>query len=460
MKNPLLVPEIRQWITSGNKDAIRELCEELHPTDVAEFLSALEAEEILTVLFQQEGRLRAIIFAHLEHELQAELTGMLSRQQLSELLTSMPNDDRVDLIKSLPDELSERVLPALAAAEREDIRKLASYPERTVGAAMTSDYATLSEDLTVQQAIDRLRQVAPDRETIYYAYVVDAERKLIGLVSLRDLILARPNRKIADIMQTAVISANAEDDQEGAARIIRKYGLIALPVTDSEHKLVGIVTHDDAADIIEQEHQEDVEKLMAIAGGHSEQSYTKKSSLRHFRDRAGWVVGLAILGFVSGAIVASYEDLLIEFAILATFMPMLADTGGNTGSQSATLVVRALAVKEIVTKDLFKVLWKELRVALMMGAVLAGVAVSRVFLFGSDTNMPPGTSLALVSLAVGLALALQVISSMIMGAFTPIAAQKLKLDPAVVASPALTTFVDITGLLIFFSISKAILGVG
>jgi magnesium transporter len=460
MKNPLLVPEIRGWIATENHDAIREMCEELHPTDVAEFLSALEPEEILTVLFLQDGRLRAVIFSHLEDELQAELTGMLSREQLSQLLTDMPNDDRVDLLKRLPEDLSERILPALAAAEREDIRRLASYPERTVGAAMTSDYATLSEDLTVQQAIDRLRQVAPDRETIYYSYVVDADRKLIGLVSLRDLILARAKRKVADIMQTAVISANAEDDQEEAAQKIRKYALIALPVVDNEGRLVGIVTHDDAADIIEQEHQEDVEKLMAIAGGHSELSYTKKGAMRHFRDRAAWVVGLAILGFVSGAIVASYEDLLIEFAILATFMPMLADTGGNTGSQSATLVVRALAVKEIFTKDLLRVVWKELRVALMMGAVLAGVAVSRVFLFGSDTNMPAGTSLALVSLAVGLALALQVITSMILGAVTPIAAARLKLDPAVVASPMLTTLVDITGLLIFFSISKAILGVG
>ena len=212
---------------------------------------------------------------------------------------------------------------------------------------MTSDYAFLFPELTASEAVERLRQVAPDKETIYYAYVVDKNRKLMGLISLKDLILARRDDRIGDIMNSDVIFARAEDDQEDAARKIQKYDLIALPVINGKDALVGIITHDDAIDIITQEHTEDMEKFMAIAGSHEAAAYLRISSWSHFKNRSLWVVALALLGLVSGFIVENFQGLLFQFAILATFMPMLADTGGNTGSQSATLVIRALALKEV-----------------------------------------------------------------------------------------------------------------
>lgn len=263
----------------------------------------------------------------------------------------MSPDDRTDLFKQFPEKLRGDVLPALAQAEREDIRRLAAYREGTAGAVMTSDYATLSPDLTAFQAIERLREVAPDKETIYYAYVVDEKRKLIGFVSLKDLIVARRESRVGDIMNDEVVFARVTDDQEEVARKIQKFDLIALPVINGGNAIVGIVTHDDAMDIITQEHTEDLEKFMAIVGTHEDAVYMKNSIWDHFKNRYPWIVALAILGLVSGFIVQSFEDLLMQFTVLAAFMPMLADTGGNTGSQSATLVIRALALKEVSTRD-------------------------------------------------------------------------------------------------------------
>lgn len=458
-KNPLLVPELREMLAAGNTQVLRDFCEDLHPAVVAELISALSAEETRTVLALVEPPLRAEIFSHLDDDLMVELIQTLRRDEIARLLTEMPHDERADLFKRLPEERREAVLPALAQAEREDIRRLTAYTEGTAGAVMTSDYATLSGPLTVSQAIERLREVAPDRETIYYAYVVDEHRKLQGFVSLKDLILARRESRVEDIMHGDVIFARVQDDQEEAARKIQKYDLIALPVLNGNDALVGIITHDDAIDIITQEHTEDMEKFMAIAGSHEEAVYMKTPAWVHFKNRSPWVVALALLGLVSGFIVQSFEGLLLHFAILATFMPMLADTGGNTGSQSATLVVRALALKEISPRDILRVLAKELKVAVLLALLLGVIAFGRVMLFGGRSVTPEDSSLIAIGLAIVLALGLQVITSTLMGALLPLAAARAKVDPAVVASPALTTLVDITGLLIFFSIAKWVLGI-
>jgi magnesium transporter len=369
----------------------------------------------------------------------------------------MPHDERADLFKRLPEEKREAVLPALAQAEREDIRRLTAYSEGTAGAAMTSDYATLSQQLTVSQAIERLREVAPDKETIYYAYVVDEKRKLLGFVSLKDLIVARRESRVGDIMHRDVIFARVQDDQEDAARKIQKYDLLALPVLNGGDALMGIITHDDAIDIIIQEQTEDMEKFMAIAGSHEDAVYMKTSAWVHFKNRSPWVVALAILGLVSGFIVQSFEGLLLQFAVLAAFMPMLADTGGNTGSQSATLVVRALALKEVAPRDILRILAKEFQVAVLLALLLGIIAYGRVILFGGGSTVPENFSLSTIGLAIALALGLQVVTSTLIGALLPLAASRAKFDPAVVASPALTTIVDITGLLIYFMTAKMLL---
>ncbi|MBN1426383.1 magnesium transporter [Candidatus Fermentibacteria bacterium] len=459
MKNPLLVPELRTMLAGGDTDALRDFCETLHPAVVAELASALSEEDAWAVLTHADLPLRAEIFSHMADDIQADIIATLHRQDIARLMTEMPPDDRADLFRRLPEDSREAVLPALAQAEREDIRRLASYEEGTAGAAMTSDYATLGPHLTAAQAIERLREIAPDRETIYYAYVVDENRRLLGFVSLKDLIVAKRDARVSDLMHRDAVSARVDDDQEDAARKIQKYDLLALPVIDGADALVGIVTYDDAIDIITQEHTEDMEKFMAIAGSHEEAMYMRTPPWVHFRNRAPWVAALAVLGLVSGFIVQSFEGLLMQFAILAAFMPMVADTGGNTGSQSATLVIRALALREIAPRDALRILFKEFQVAILLALLLGMLAFGRVVLFGGGSSMPLNYPLATIGIAIAIALGLQVVTSTLIGAVLPLAAARAKLDPAVVASPALTTAVDITGLLIYFTTAKILLGI-
>ncbi len=457
MISSLLAPELRELIKEKKYEDLANFCAAVHPALVAEFISALSPEEIWEILSHLPASMRGEIFSHLDEEVQLAMVDSMKRDDLGRLLSDMPPDDRVDLLKRFPAAKREAIIPAMAQAEREDLRRLIAYPEGTAGSVMTSDYAILTPDLTVDEAIAKLRREAPDKETIYYSYVVDNTYRLIGFVSLKDLILAPGQARVADIMHRDVISVNAADDQEDVARKIQKYDLLAVPVVDDQERLVGIITHDDAIDILTQEQQEDVEKLMAITGAHEVGAYMKLSVWEHFKSRMPWIVGLALLGFVSGYIIQSFTGLLVQVAILASFLPMLADTGGNAGSQSATLVIRALALKEISPRSALRVLIKELKVSFLMATVLALIAYLRAIVF---LNQSPETSVSAlrVGVAVAVALALQVITSTIIGAFLPLAAASFKVDPAVIASPALTTVVDITGLLIFFVTAKLIIG--
>lgn len=459
MHNPLLVPELREMLASGDADGLREFCLESHPATVADFISLLEPHEVRGVLATVPPRERALIFSHLDPEMEFALTETLSRRELAEMVTHMLADERVDLLQRLPEDQREALLPALTAAEREDIRRLASYPEGTAGAVMTSDYAALSPHETAAQALERLRREAPDKETIYYAYVVDADRRLLGFVSLRDLILAPPQRKVGEIMQREVVSAGADDDQEKVAQLIAKYDLLALPLVGRDGALVGIVTHDDVIDVIRQEHTEDVEKFVGIAGEHEVGAYLRTPAIVHFRNRAGWVVGLAALGMLSGEIYQVFDATLDRLLLLAFYLPMIASTGGNTGSQAAMVVMRSLATGEFGQRDAWRVLWKEARVATLMAIVLGALVVAKVLLFESHAALPAGLELHSVAVAIGLALAVQVITSTMAGALLPLLVSRLGFDPAVVASPALTTTVDITGLLIYFGVATLLLGV-
>jgi len=347
MKNLLLIPELKEIITRQDSQALKEFGETNHPAIVAELIAGLSPEEIVFVLRQINLQKRAEIFSHLDEESQIKIIDVLQRDEIVQILTEMPPDDRADLFKGLAEEKRELLWPALAQAEREDIRRLTSYREGTAGAVMTSDYATISPEMTSSQAIEHLRKIAPDKETIYYSYVVDSRRRLIGFVSLKDLILAPRTVQVKEIMHRDVIFIRVEDDQEKAAFLIQKYDLLALPVVNGNNVLVGIITYDDAMDVLTQEQTEDMEKFMAITGSHEVAVYMRTSAWDQFKNRAPWVVILALLGFISGAVVQKFEMLLMNFTILAAFMPMLADTGGNTGSQSATMIVRALALQEI-----------------------------------------------------------------------------------------------------------------
>jgi magnesium transporter len=459
MKNLLLVPELRELLANNDTEGLGEFCRSSHPATVAEFLSGLTVDEVQTVLSCTDSRTKAMIFGYLDIEHQLALSSMMERSELANLVSDMSHDERADLVKRLPETEMQVLMPAIARAEREDIRKLASYPEGTAGAVMTSDYASLSPGLTVSEAIEKLRREAPNRETIYYAYVLDDQRRLAGFVSLKDLILARTNQTVADVMHPDVIFARVDEDQEEVARKIEKYDLLAIPVVNGGGALVGIVTHDDAFDILREEQTEDLERFMGLTGEVREEDYLSVPSVVHFQRRAVWVVTLALLSFVSGFIFQSFADTLGTMLILAFFMPMLVATGGNTGSQSATVVIRALALQQIGANDILRVIWKEFRISIMLSSVLVAVALLRIFLFPSSGETPEELSLSLVATVVGFALGLQVITSTLIGAILPLVASRAKLDPAVVASPALTTMVDITGLLIYFGTAKLLLGI-
>ena len=459
MVEELILPDIKALLEEGATDEVAQFLSDRYPSEVAEILSNFTKEEVYEILNRMDPQVRADVFCELPQSLQADLASQLDKNELAKLVVRLSPDDRVDLLKSLPEEQFEEVLPILAQREREDIRKLASYREGTAGSIMTTDYIALPGDLSVRQALERIRLEGSAKESIYSIFVVDAHRHLLGVIALADLILANPNKKLEEIMDDQVVSVQADADREEAVYKFSKYDLVALPVVDPQGVLVGIITHDDALDVIEQERTEDMERFMAIAGKHEDTAYLHTPIWSHFRHRVVWLVILAALGLISGAILQSFEATLTNLVILAFYMPMLADTGGNTGSQSATVVVRALALKEIEPKDTLKVLWKECGVGLLLALVLGVLAFVRVYFMSNPSQIPPGLDVVRIGLAIGLALGVQVVSATLIGALLPLLAAAVKLDPALVASPALTTVVDITGLFIYFSTAKFILGI-
>lgn len=456
---PTIDPKQLQELAYQDRSAaLIELCRQAHPENVAAALMELPISDIHALFVQLPTDLQAEILGYLEQEVQTELVEQLSRQTLAKIFVKMAADERVDLLKVLPPERQDTVLFDLAQSERENIRQLAAYPEGTAGSVMTSDYVALSPELTANEAIAKIRREAPDKETIYYCYVINDERQLIGFISLKDLILARPQRKVGELMKQEVIFAYGNDKREEAARKVAQYDLIALPVVNEHRELVGIITHDDVLDIINAEQTEDMEKFMAIGGGHSG-TYLNTPATQHFRNRVYWLITLGILGFLSGMIVQKHEDLIATLPTLMVYLPMIIDMGGNTGSQSATMVIRSLALGEMTSKDIFKVLCKELKVSFLLAVVLAVLVLSKLLFLSGHALLPEGITLYRVASVLVLAMMIQVISSTLLGALLPILAYKLRFDPAVIASPALTTIVDITGVLIFFTLGTILLSV-
>ncbi|HAE38697.1 MAG TPA: magnesium transporter [Candidatus Riflebacteria bacterium] len=458
MRNTFLLPEIRELIATENRQELQAFLEDLHPAVASEFLNELEVSEILVIFNWLDAPLAAGIFAHLDVAKQIAIAKFARPSEIGRILELMPPDDRADLFNEMSEHQQEKILPTLSSVERADVEKLSSYREGSAGAVMTSDYVTLRPSASAAEAIETLRYEAPRRETIYYAYCIDESRRLIGFVSLKDIILASPAQKIVEFMHTEVLSVNVSTDQEEVAQIIQKYDLIAIPVTDEAGILVGIITHDDAIDIMTEEHTEDIEKLMAIAGTHEAGAYLKTPSLVHFRNRVGWLVGLSIAGMVSGMIIHSFEANIQRLMILALYMPMIADSGGNAGSQASTVVIRAIALKELVPGDIGKVISKEIKISVMLACVLGLLAWGKVLFLSAGSDIPAGFSLYSIAMVIGLSLSLQVVSSAVIGVILPLAAARLEMDPALIASPALTTIVDITGLLIYFSTATYLLG--
>jgi magnesium transporter len=443
--NSLLLPEIRQMIVENDQQGLSQIMNELHPASIAEFAEGLTTEEVWTLLSHGSVPRQAEVFPFFSREKERELIDGVGNLRMSELLEAMPHDDRVDLLKRCDKETIDGLLPLIAKADREDIRRLYSYPEQSVGSVMTTDYATLPAEIRVQDAIDHLRQVAPHRETIYYVYVIDDERRLIGFVSLQALILARPDAVVRDLMRSEVISLRAELDQEEAARMLAKFDLIAIPVVDDQNRLLGIVTHDDLVDVLEQEVTEDFHLTAAV--GPLTEGYRRSSIWCLYKRRVGWLVILVFVNLVSSGVIAAYEETLQATIALAFFLPLLIDSGGNTGSQAATLIVRALATNEIQLSAWIKTLGRELFIGLLLGLTMAGAS----FLLGITRG---GIEVGLV---VALSMLCIVVFTNLIGVVLPFILTRLRLDPAVASSPLITTIADASGLFLYLTIANWIL---
>lgn len=441
-----LAPVISEFLHVGDKKAILSHLEDQHPADIASLVEALpatDASKLLKVLPIGE---RADVFGYLGPENQIEIARTLGRRELAKIVAEMSADERADLLNRLPEEQQQTLLPALAQAEREDVRKLASYPEGTAGAIMTSDYATLPPNITAREALDVLRLAAPDKETIYNAYVVDEARRLKGVLSLRDLILAEPTAKIEDIMNTHVIHARAEDSRAEVARKIAKYDLIALPIVNGGDALVGIVTQDDAMDVAEEEATKDFYKVSTI--GELTTSLKEASIGLLYRKRIFWLVLLVFFNLFSGAGLALFEDTIVSYVSLIFFLPMLIAGGGNAGAQASTLMVRALATGDVRLSDWSLMLGRELLVATALGLTMALAVASIGVLRDGPT----------IGAIVALTMVLVVIIGSLIGMSLPFLLNRLNLDPASASAPLITSIADVTGVILYFGIATLMLG--
>jgi len=461
------IPEsIEKAIRSGNESALQEICNDLHPADAAAAFTALnEGQQIKFAQFLNNDAL-SLITSFLPAPESADLIASLEEKDRTVILESLPDDVVTDLIQETDEDQQKTYVELLSEEKKDAAETLLGYPEDSAGGRMTTAYATLHESMSVKEAIESLEEIKEDAEILARIYVVDENNTILGKVRLRDLTFNAWSTPIKDVMDHEKLAIRAEEDQEEALKMMLKYDMLALPVIDSMNRLLGIITHDDALEIQEEESTEDLEKAAAIAGERDEEGYLKSPVLSHFKRRAVWVFFLAIVAILSGLVILKYENLLENVFILAVYMPMIVATGGNTGSQAATMVIRAMSLGEFTPSEFFRVVWKELRVGLALGAMLGAlIAIGSwilitIFISPESLNSIIGEhGLNDLVITVGIAMIIQVSVSTFLGAALPMMAKSCKLDPAVVASPAITTIVDVLGLLIYFGIASMILGI-
>ena len=428
--------------------SLRDVMETLPAPDLAAVFEDLPAEK-LPVLFRLCPKdLAADVFAELTPATQQQLIDGLTDTELKAVVDELFVDDATDLVEEMPANVVKRILAQADPATRRMINELLKYPEDSAGGVMTTELMALRPDMTVAQAMDAIRKNGFDKETINNCYVTDSSRRLVGVVSLRALVLAKNTEEpIKDLMDSNVVSVSTTTDQEDVSKLFEKYGFLAIPVVDAENRLVGIVTIDDAISILQDEASEDIAKMNAI--GPSDKPYFKQSMWDLYKSRAPWLLFLMISATFSSLVIRGYEDALAAVTVLTAYIPMLTDAGGNAGSQSTSTIIRGMAVGDIQPHDLPRILWRESRVALLCGGTLAVCNFAKMLLF--DRIAAP------VALVVCLTLICTILLSQIIGGILPVAAEKLHVDPAVMASPLITTIVDTTTLLVYFNIAKALL---
>ncbi len=423
--------------------ALRDVLAERNEVDIAQFLGELEPEKAVLAFRTLPKEAASEVFSNLDSDVQQVIIGSITDAELAAIVEDLYVDDAVDMLEELPANVVKRVLKNAKPDTRALINQFLKYPENSAGSIMTAEFTDLRAAMTVAQAIEHIRRTGEDRETIYTCYVIDASRKLEGVVTVKDLLLAPDGMQVRDVMSSDVISIDTLGDQEEAARLFNKYDFLSLPVVDHEDRLVGIITVDDAMDVMEQEATEDFEVMGAMHP--SEKPYLKTGVVTLAKNRIVWLLVLMISGMVTGGILGRYEAAFAAMPILVTFIPMLTDTGGNAGSQSSTLIIRGIAVGDITGRDIPAVLWKELRVAALVGAVLSAVNYVRLVLTYPGHEM--------VALTVALTMFCTVVMAKTIGGILPLAAKFLHADPAIMAAPLVTTIVDALSLVIYFNIA-------
>ena len=443
-----IIENIREELGNKKINKVKEILQNIKPQDIALIFQEISDEEMIKLYRIMPKDLAVETFAEMDSELQEKLIKALTDKELREVLQELFTDDTVDLIEEMPSNVVKRILKTIPAGERKLINEFLQYPENSAGSIMTDEFVDLKENMTVKQAFDKIRKVSIDKETIYICYVLSEDRKLLGTVTVKELLLANLEDKIKDFMNMNVISGTTLEDQEDVVNKLTKYDLLALPIVDKENRLVGIITIDDAVDVLEEESTEDFQKMAAITLNGEE--YFKTSTFKHAKSRILWLLFLMVSATITGKIITEYETAFEAVPLLVAFIPMIMGTGGNCGSQASTLIIRGLATNEIRPRDILKAIWKETRVALLVGVVLS--IVNGVIVMWQYQDL----SLAVV---VGITLIFTVLLSKILGCVLPIAAKKVKLDPAIMASPLITTIVDICSVLIYFVVATMVLSI-
>lgn len=424
--------------------AVRSILNVMNSVDIALLLAELEDKELVQAFRLIPKDKAADVFANMNNSMQSYLVEMFTEKELKEILDELFIDDTVDLLEDLPANLVTRILENVDKDRRASINQILNYPDDSAGSIMTTEYVDFRKWMTVRQALDHIKETGIHKETIYTCYVLE-QRRLIGIVTAKDMLIADDDAKIGDLMETEIISVNTHTDQEEVARALSKYDFLAIPVLDSGDLMVGIVTVDDAMDVMEDEATEDIIKM----GGAnpSEKSYFETSVFEHAKNRIVWLLVLMLSATFTGIIITHYEDAFAVVPMLVSFIPMLMDTGGNCGSQSSTLIIRGIALDEIHFKDIFKVMFKEFRISILVGIILAAANGLRIFIMYKDLNL---------AIVIGLSLIVTIIIAKLIGCVLPLLAKKIHLDPAIMAAPLITTIVDTCSIVVYFMIATAV----
>lgn len=443
-----MLKNIENLIEEKKYAEIKQILNKMNDYDIAEIFEDLPTTEQLKIFRLLQKDIAADVFSYMETDTQSKLITLLSEKEAVDIINDMASDDAADLMDEIPANVVSRLLNKVDPEARRDINGLLNYPDDSAGSIMTTEYMDLKEENTIEDAIKKIKREYDDKETIDICFVTDKSRKLIGTVKLKDLVLNDEDKLIKEIMDDDIMSVNTLMDQEKVAQIIQDYDLTSIPVVDSENKLVGIITIDDVIDIIEEEATEDIEKMAAITP--TEKPYLKLNILDLYKSRIPWLLLLMISATFTGKIIQHYEAALASYVVLTSFIPMLMDTGGNAGGQSSVTIIRGLSLNDIEYKDTLKVIWKEIRVAVLAGLTLAIANFAKLLLIDKVT--------ASVALVVCITLIVTVIIAKIIGCSLPILAKKIGFDPAVMASPFITTIVDAISLIVYFQIATHLLG--